>query len=379
METEQRSWTKKSGWRTASGPGLSGAAGLVLCFGATGILEDDGFIEGLRALYPGAHFLGCSTAGEVSGTRILDDSVVLTAAAFTHTEIRGTETSLRHPGDSFGAGARLAGRLLSDDLIHVLALSDGLAVNGSDLVKGLRSGLPAPVTITGGLAGDGRRFAKTLVFFNEGPATGRIAAVGFYGTRLRVGWGSLGGWDPFGPERLITRSSGNVLYDMDGRPALELYKRYLGDYAGGLPAAGLLFPLSLRTREGAKGVVRTILAVNEETMSMTFAGDVPEGAYARLMKANVDRLIDGAMGAARTSLQGLGHRPPELTLLISCVGRRLVLKQRSEEEVEGVCEVLGGTGAVTGFYSYGEIGAFAPEDPCELHNQTMTVTAFTEI
>src|SRR5205085_1989348 len=178
------------------------------------------------------------------------------------------------------------------------------------------------------------------------------------GDRLKVGYGSLGGWDPFGPERLITRSKGNILYELDGQSALALYKKYLGDYAQDLPASALLFPLSLRTNESDRGVVRTILAVNEDEQSMTFAGDVPEGAYASLMKANFERLIDGASMAAKTSYEAIGSSSPDLAILISCVGRKLVLKQRIEEEVEGVRDILGDHTVLTGFYSYGEISPF---------------------
>jgi hypothetical protein len=207
---------------------------------------------------------------------------------------------------------------------------------------------------------------------------GAVIAVGFYGERLRIGYASLGGWDPFGPERRITRSAGNVLYELDGRSALALYKLYLGDHAAKLPASGLLFPLSVRETAGAPGVVRTILAVDEETSTLTFAGDMPQGALAQLMKANFDRLIDGAVGAARTSYEAVGGSSPDLALLISCVGRKMVLKQRVEEEVEGVRDVLGERTVLAGFYSYGEISPFTPDARCELHNQTMTITTFAE-
>jgi hypothetical protein len=265
-----------------------------------------------------------------------------------------------------------------EELEHVLVLSDGLQVNGSDLVRGLTTHLPRGTTITGGLAGDGERFGQTLVWWNGGPKYDAIAVLGLYGSRLRIGFGSLGGWDSFGPERLITRSRGNVLYELDGQSALGLYKKYLGEHAGGLPATGLLFPLSLRTRTDERAVVRTILSIDETEQSMTFAGDVPEGAYARLMKANFDRLIDGAVGAARTSHQAIGSSTPELALLISCVGRKLLLKQRVEEEVEGVRDILGKNTVLTGFYSYGEISPFSPGARCELHNQTMTITTLSE-
>jgi hypothetical protein len=244
----------------------------------------------------------------------------------------------------------------------------------------MKQALPDDVVVTGGLSGDGERFERTLVCANEMPIEGCVAALGFYGTKLRVGFGSLGGWDPFGPERLITRSKDNVLYELDNQSALALYKRYLGPHAAGLPATGLLFPLALRmgSAESRHGLVRTILSINEEEQSLTFAGDVPEGSYARLMKANFERLIDGAIGAARACHERISENSAELAILISCVGRKLVLKQRIEEEVEGVREVLGPGAAITGFYSYGEISPHTPTAKCELHNQTMTITTFAE-
>jgi len=109
---------------------------------------------------------------------------------------------------------------------------------------------------------------------------------------------------------------------------------------------------------------------------MTFAGDIPEGAYAKLMRANFDRLIDGAYGAAEKTLKP--DSTPQLAILVSCVGRRLVLGQRIEEEVEAVEEVLGSKTTLAGFYSYGEICPLQDEVDCTLHNQTMTITTFNE-
>ena len=244
-------------------------------------------------------------------------------------------------------------------------------------MKGLRDGLPSSVAVTGGLAGDGERFQRTVVSLDDKDGDGGVAIVGFYGD-LRIGYGSMGGWDQFGPERLVTRSEGNVLYELDGASALELYKSYLGPYASELPASGLLFPLSLRMESEHTSVVRTILGIDEKEGSLTFAGDVPQGAYTRLMKANVDRLIDGAHGAAGASYEAVGSSTPDVALLISCVGRKLVLKQRVEEEIESVREVLGEHPVLAGFYSYGEIAPFAPSVKCELHNQTMTITTLSE-
>jgi hypothetical protein len=388
MKTEQRKWTEALGWTSAT-PGTSAtSAQLVLVFGATGVLRKPDLVAALRKDYPAAHIFGCSTAGEICGTQVSDDSLVVTAVQFEHTQLRSAEINLSQTPNSFEAGELIAKNLpcsvrdaatgAEEKLAHVLVLSDGLKVNGSEFVRGAMNHLPAGVTLTGGLAGDGTRFGETLVFRDNVPEKDIIAALGLYGGRLQVGFGSLGGWDSFGPERLVTKSSANVLYELDGQSALGLYKKYLGEQAKGLPATGLLFPLSIRTQPGETPVVRTILAVDEDAQSLTFAGDIPEGAYARLMKANFDRLIDGATGAAQTSQQALGAATPALAILISCVGRKLVLKQRIEEEVEAVRDVLGAGAALTGFYSYGEISPFAPGARCELHNQTMTITALSE-
>lgn len=377
MRTEQSFWSE-SGWspQTTREEGLR--PDLVLVFGGRPQLESGRALAEIRTAYPGAFLFGASTAGEIQDTQVSDACIAVTAVEFERTAVRHAIARLSDVESSYEAGVRLAQSLPRNGLVHVLVLSDGLQVNGSELVQGLENTLPAGVSITGGLAGDADLFERTVILFDDQIGTGIIGAVGLYGDHLRVGYGSLGGWDSFGPERLVTRSKGNVLYELDGKSALELYENYLGEHAQGLPATGLLFPLSLRRRTGETPVVRTILGVDRPTQSMTFAGDMPVGSYARLMKANFDRLIDGAVGAAKVGRSVAGTESPELAILISCVGRKMVLKQRIEEEVEGVREVLGNRPALTGFYSYGEISPFTPLARCELHNQTMTITTFSE-
>jgi hypothetical protein len=378
MKIEQTRWTEAKGWEPALPGQLGEAAQLILLFGSTSLLKEHNYLSEIKKAYPKAHLLGCSTSGEICGIQVLDESLVATAISFEHTRLQGTRIKIRDVGSSFVTGERLAQSLQKEELVHVFVLSDGLNVNGSQLVAGLIRQLPNHVTVTGGLSGDGARFHETLVFWDSKPEPNMIVALGLYGSRLKIGYGSLGGWDPFGPERLITRAKGNVLYELDGKSALELYKRYLGEHATGLPATGLLFPLSIRTQESQTAVVRTVLSVSDEEQSMTFAGDVPEGSYARFMKANFDRLIGGAAGAAKTSYEAVGGSSPDLAVLVSCVGRKLLLKQRTEEEVEGVREILGDQTVLTGFYSYGEISPFTPGARCDLHNQTMTITTFSE-
>lgn len=374
MQVEQQQWTEAAGWASSAVKRCEGAD-LVLAFGETTRIGDPSLWAELRSKWPRARLVGCSTAGEIADTVVRDGSVVATAFELDSSRVMCSSVRLSDVRDGLAAGNRLAAQLDTHGLRHVFVLSDGLNVNGSELVRGLTEVLPKDVAVTGGLSGDGSRFGRTLVGLDHAPNDARVVAVGLYGS-LKVGFGSLGGWDPFGPERLVTRSQGAVLFELDGQPALELYKRYLGEHASRLPSSGLLFPLTVRCGDDP-GVVRTILAVDEQNQSMTFAGDVPRGAHARLMRANVDRLVDGAVGAA-LACQARGAEAPDAAILVSCVGRKLVLQQRVEEEVDVVRDVLGKRPVLAGFYSYGEISPLLPSGRGELHNQTMTITTLRE-
>jgi hypothetical protein len=378
MRSSQKIWHASKGWTGVVDGSVGADAQWVLVFGAREALAQPEAFAELRAWHPRALIVGCSTSGEIAGDHVHDNTLVATSVRFDRTTLRFAVARVLGTEDSHGAGMALASELNRPGLAHIMVLSDGLNVNGSALARGLREHLPASVAVTGGLAGDADRFEKTLVYLGADALENRIVAIGFYGDRLHVGYGSLGGWDSFGPWRLITRSKGNVLYELDGRSALDLYKEYLGEHAAGLPASGLLFPLALQNGHSAGGLVRTVLGVDEREKSMAFAGDMPEGCDVRLMKTNFNRLVDGAEGAARGGLETLGGFAPELAVLISCVGRKLVLKQRVEEEVEAVRRVLGPQTILTGFYSYGEISPAGTITQCELHNQTMTITTFAE-
>lgn len=385
MYVEQQTWNPRSKWHNLNGSCNREKAQLVLVFGSRDLLENTEHYEHIRTLYPAAHIFLCSTSGEIIDTTVYDDTIAVTAVEFAHTTIQTASTTVTDMSDSFQAGCTLGATLSHEDLVHVFVLSDGHKVNGSTLVQGLKQALPPGMIITGGLAGDGNRFQRTLVGLNAPPDEGVIAIAGFYGNRLKVGYGSVGGWDSFGPNRLITKAENNVLYELDGRSALDIYKLYLGDEAEQLPGSALLFPLSIKSHMDAKqSLVRTILSVDEQEKSMIFAGDIPSGWYAQFMKANFDRLIDGAGQAAEVSSLLLGSESPDLSILISCVGRKNILADRVEEEVEHVREILGTDTAMAGFYSYGEISPLmksastTSSSSCELHNQTMTITALKE-
>jgi len=377
MQTTTCQWNKNTGW--AFPPGAAKSPQLVLYFGGLSTFSEHATaLQELLARFPQAAVCGCSTAGEILGHRVQDDSVVAALVEFKTTKVRAVAEHAAAATDSEAVGRRAAARLNAPDLRHVLLLSDGLHINGTALVRGMRETLAPEIAITGGMAGDAARFQKTLVGLGSEVSEAQIVAIGLYGNDLVVGFGSRGGWEGFGPRRRITRSEGNVLFELDDQPALALYKRYLGERAAGLPATGLLFPLELTEGPAdTDGVVRTILAVDEDRQSLTFAGDLPQKQYVRLMKATDEQIVGGA-AAAGTEAAANSIPSNSLALMVSCVGRRLVLRQRTEEELESALRSLPAKTESIGFYSYGEVCPSKCNGFSELHNQTMTITLISE-
>ncbi len=378
MRIELLSYAAESGW-SDSFPDLDSEQTLVVVFGGSKFIDDVGPFVELSSAYPKSHILGCSTGGEIFDTELRDDTLAVAVVRFDQTKL--VSTSVPGGEDSFQAGEALAQALNGDVTPKgVFVLSDGLSVNGSQLASSLAGALPEGVVVTGGLAADGDRFERTWVLSDGLPRTETISAVAFYGDHVQLGHGSKGGWDRFGPERKVTRSDGNVLYELDNKPALQLYKEYLGERASGLPATAFYFPLAIwEGDEDKRRLVRTVLGIDEEQNSLTFAGDIPEGWRSQLMKANFDRLVTGAGAAAKMSSESMAANgdTATLALTVSCVGRRVVLGERTEEEIEAALDVLSKGTRQIGFYSYGEISPYF-SGGCDLHNQTMTLTTIAE-
>lgn len=353
-------------------------AQLVICFGSKSMLSVESETDRIASKFPNADIVYCTTSGEIFNDSVVDNTIVATAIAFEKSEFKLAETNIANYDNSHEAALNLVKTLPREGLVNIMVISDGNKVNGSELIKGLNLAVGGKVLVTGGLAGDGVDFKSTLVGLNSHPTEGQIVAIGFYGNNLHVSHGSMGGWETFGPEREVTKSAGNVLFEIDGKSALELYKTYLGDEAKNLPSSALLFPLSMINDELSQPVVRTILSISENDGSMTFAGDIPTGSKVRFMKANFDKLTSAAGEAAQQTI-GKNNTKPDLAILISCVGRKLILGPRTEEEVEAVRELYGESTLLSGFYSYGEISPLKDEVVCNFHNQTMTITSFHEL
>ena len=377
MKTVQLRKKKKSEWEYIS-EAIPLIKPLVLIFGNRYMLEDDSIFNELRLIFPEGHLVFGSTSGDITAQYVDDNCITVSAIEFekSHFDIK-TSNVLSSDLDSFKTGRDLINQFTKKGLKHVFVISEASFINGSELTKGMNDAIDDNLLITGGLCGDGSRFAKTLASYNENPKPGEIVAIGFYGDTFEASFSIHGGWTPFGPERIVTKSESNVLFELDHQPALDLYKKYLGEKSNELPAAALLFPLNVKSENEKQSLVRTILNIDEEQNTMILAGDIPENSKVQLMMTNVDNI---AYASELAATQALAKRKskPQLALLVSCIGRKLVLDQRVEEEIEEVVAVVGDDTTICGFYSYGEIAPFNLEINCQLHNQTMTITLISE-
>lgn len=353
---------------------------LVLVFGNRHLLQDENIYSDIKGIFTDGHIVFGSTSGDITSEAVEDDTITVTAIEFENSSfvIKTANVLKEHNNkDSHLTGEALIGKLPQENLKYTFVVSEGSFVNGSQLAKGMNTATDKKLLITGALCGDAAKFEKTLSSYNENPKEGEIVAIGFYGDSLEISFASNGGWTPFGPEREVTKSNSNILYELDGKPALDLYKQYLGEKSKELPAAALLYPLKVKSTDEKKSIVRTILNINEEENSMILAGDIYEGSRVQLMMTNKDSIINAAEVGAEKALKNR-NKKPELAILVSCIGRKLVLDQRVEEEIEEVIEVIGNDTTVCGFYSYGEIAPFNDENNCQLHNQTMAITLISE-
>jgi len=386
MELKTFQYTQTKGWSIESFPDMDSPETLVLVFAAPEYSDHPEPLREIATHYSHSKIIGCSTAGEIAGNIISDHSISVAVIKFNKTSIALAKYKISSVEESYVAGKDIANQLSSHDLRGIFIISEGIKINGSELVKGVNEGVQEfeHIVVTGGLAGDGAAFKETWTICNGLIDTQMVLAIGFYGPYIKIGHASRAGWDTFGPVRRITRATNNILYELDDKPALTLYKKYLGEKSADLPASGLLFPLAIRKDlQERRQLVRTILGIDEVEQSLIFAGDIPVDHMAQLMHANFDRLVISASEAAITALESIGNKEdiasvPLLSIAISCVGRRLLMGERTVEEVESVIESLPPQTLQVGFYSYGEISPSRCESS-DLHNQTMTLSLFCEL
>ena len=367
-------------WPTLSHaiPGPALGAQLVLAFGERQLLEDQTHTQALSSLFPQAQVIQVSTAGQILADQVPANAISVAALYFHHSTIQVASRSVSDDSQSEALGKELANSLEHSGLRHVMVFADGTLINGSELVDGLNAALGTAISVTGGLAADGERFERTLIGLNSMPSEGQAIAIGFYGDRLRIGFSAGSGWDPLGPERKVTRSERNVIYELDGKPALDLYSRYLAESAEELPGAAVRYPLALKTGDDGDCLVRSLLFIDEEEQGLVLAGNIPNGATTRFMRGHIEHLIDGAVDAAHGSLVRSSGVRPEFSLMISSVGRKAIMGDLLHEEVENAVSALGNPFNV-GFYGYGEICPAGKSTAAQLHNQTVALTTLAEV
>ena len=356
---------------------IFGNTDIVFTFGDREAEFSSNLYEKLKKIYPSADIVGCSSSGNILGDSVCECTIVATAVAFDRSSVRIATKDFSPIDNQKEVSKKLISILPKEKLKHIFILSDGLNMNGSALVYGANEVIKHNVPITGGLAGDGLELEETVVRVNSIAKSNRVVAIGFYGDSISVKSGCYAGWSEFGILRKITKSKDNIVYEIDGKPALELYKKYLGEYANNLPQSALNFPISIKASISDSAIIRSVLGVDEKHNALIFAGDVPEGYLGRLMKTNIDHLIDGSKLAAK-QIEKVNHNTA-LGLVVSCIGRKLVLQQLTDEELESVSDTLGSNVELIGFYSNGELAPFSDKLlSCNLHNQTMTLTVIYE-
>lgn len=377
MKTVQAYYTKSNGWKYITDK-QSLNNPLVIVFGDRLLLEDETVFKSIKEQFPYQDIMYGSTAGEIIGSKVFDDSLSVTAIEFEKSRfVIKTDNIFSHDKDGQKLGAALYEKMPKEGLKHMFALSTGSFINGSALIKGLEQNIQNSVTITGGICGDADRFEKTVASYNEPPKQGEVVLVGLYGEDLEITYASFGGFQPFGPERIVTRAEGNIVYEIDDQPALDLYKKYLAEKAGNKLVSRLAYPLNVIQPGRDYAVVRTILDNETEDGSIILAGDCAQDSRVQLMMASVHGIVEGAQEAAKYALEGR-TKQPELALLVSCMGRKAIMGLRTEEEIELITDTIGGGTAITGFYSYAEMAPIHNKQECEVHNQTMTLTLLSE-
>ncbi|MEO9803067.1 MAG: FIST N-terminal domain-containing protein [Reichenbachiella sp.] len=379
MQVEQRKWNKNKGWEILSDFKLGNKANLVFVFGSTDLVQDQSKFDEVRSIYPKAEIVVSSGSGEIMAGETSTHTLCVTAIHFKKTKIETLEIKLDDVKDSFDVGAHISAHINKDDLSNLMIFSNGDQINGSHLLTGLQFNLSETVPITGGLAGSYDPFSSTYTGLNGIGVKGSVIGIGFYGNDLKIGHSSKAGWTPFGPERFITKSTNNILFELNEEPVLDFYQKYLEGLFDDMVEAIRIYPLGIKTENGEERLLRAFLGYNKEKGGALFAGDMPEGARVRMMKSNISSLIDAAGDAAHSCTLPFDIKEPDLALCVSCVGRQFVLQDWVSEEIQNVNEVFEGQVPLAGFYSYGEIAPQGPNKKSALHNHTMTITTFKEL
>lgn len=348
---------------------------LILCFSSIDEHSLKPFLSQLKQQFPIANIVGCSSGGDIQDTNITYSALALTFVQFENTKLDVKLTNLKH---STNQTIQFKHPLDENLLKHILVFTD-LQSNDFNFISRLQQELPKHIRVSGGVAAahELTKNNNTYIIYQNKTYKDAAVYIGFYGSQLSINCGSHAGWDSYDIERIATKVSGNILYELNGEKALKIYKSCLSKLNKKIEDSPFWHPVSIRIFEEERPIIRTVIGFNEEDDSIMFAGDIPLNCSVKLMKANLDRIITGAKKSAQDCLIGQQSKP-QLAILVSCIGRQVVLNKLINEELEIVKETLGDNCALSGYYSYGEFAPISKSSRGVLHNQTMTITTITE-
>ncbi|WP_375280819.1 FIST signal transduction protein [Pseudooctadecabacter sp.] len=317
----------------------------------------------LAEALPGVPVAGCTTDGEVAGPEgFLEDSVVITLFASDAVDFTV----------GMGAGATGTPAQATADAVNMakaasdkapalcIALPEGLGTNIHHLLNGLRDQLGEDFPIVGGAAGDQLRFQGTKQFMNQTIVNDAMVVLMMHGPVI-YSCGVATGYEPLGNRHTITKAEGATVYEIDDRPAADLYADYLQQ-------PSIFYPLAVYEEKRQSFVLSSPLNFDEETGAIQLVNPVENAARVQLATATRDEIVDAARTAVQSAYAGFpSNRTPDLALFFSCAGRRATLGTRTAEEYESIADIVGEDIPTSGFYTYGEIGPDQPQGRSVTH------------
>jgi len=336
-------------------------------------------IQDISKKFKNAIITGCTSNGIINSKGVNNSVIAITALKFTNSSVALYTINLSPDScATFECGSKFINKIEQDNLKHIFLLSDQHLLIEQEFLDGMNANSDAAVSITGGLSSNSEFDDSKGLIINGKLDTNKAIAVAFYGESLKVGYHAVAGWNSYGSEHLVTNSSEKKILEIDDQPALDWYNSHFNENdIKKIKNIGIKYPIKIRNSENTSPVLRSPEHFDESDKSINLLSDISKGSYIRVMKADKDRVINGAENAAKKIIENYNHQH-ELAILISCKGRKLLLNGSTSEEVEAVVDQFPESTITTGFYSNGEISPFYKKTKCSYHNLTMCITTISE-
>jgi len=306
--------------------------------------------------------IGSSTDGEIIDGEVTNNQIILNFNIFENTQIE--TILLKKSTNSYKLGQELATKLITSNTKLIITFADALNVNGEEYIKGIQS--ISNVFIAGGLAGDNGLFKETFVFNEKEIITNGCVGVSLNSDTLKVSNEFGFNWEGIGKIMHITKSKGNIVYEIDGKTPVEIYRHYFGeDVAKDVVKIGVEFPLIIK--KDNISIARAVVGQNDDG-SLIFAGNINTGEKVQFGYGNIESILQ----KDEILFQNLKNFDIESIFIYSCMARRRFLGKMIESEVKPFSKIA----TVSGFFTYGEFFTFNNKN--QFFNQTMTVLLLSE-